>query len=278
MIQIEIRNKNNEIVMRKVNQEGSEEAPCQAIGKTMAVLTIKDYVYQEGDWLFVQCSGTGYPFFVVQLEETLAPTLLYIPGGEWSYEIPLQDSERRAMIDTAFLSHRHHLMVRRAYEFEVTQYQNLSFNSYDQKEFTGAYPHASANVETRDEVVFFAKNAIDGKYGNLSHGSYPFTSWGINQQSDAELMIDFGRVVEVDWIQFLFRGDYPHDSYWTEVTLEFSGDRTIQSITTNSLAFQEIRFPMIQTKYIKFKNLKKNHDQSPFPALSQIEIFGRNKY
>lgn len=113
-------------------------------------------------------------------------------------------------------------MVRKAYDFEINHYQNLSINPHDQKEDTYAYPHATANVETRDDVVFFAKNAIDGKYGNLSHGSYPYNSWGINQQAEATLTIEFGRVVEVDWIRLLFRADYPHDSHWKEVTLCFS--------------------------------------------------------
>lgn len=124
---------------------------------------------------------------------------------------------------------------------------------------------------------FFAKNAIDGKYGNLSHGSYPFASWGINQQKDAALTIEFGRKVEIDWIRLLFRGDYPHDSYWTEVTLEFS-DGTQQILaTTNDTIFQEIKFPTKVTEFVTLKNLKKAADDSPFPALTQIEVFGRNK-
>lgn len=275
MIQIEIRNKNNKIISGKLFSD-QPESLYQSSGGTMAVLAIKDYLYQEGDRLVVRCDKIDTHFLMIQLEETLAPSLLYIPEGEWSYQIPMRETERKAMVETAFLSGRHHLMVRKAYDFEITRYQNLSFNAYDQKIFTGAYPHASANVETRNEVVFFAKNAIDGKYGNQSHGSYPFSSWGINQQKDAELKIDFGRTVAVDWVQVLLRGDYPHDSFWTSITLEFSNGQTLQVDTTNSLEFQEIRFPVVETKWIKLKNLIKNYDDSSFPALTQVEVFGKN--
>lgn len=274
MIRVEIRNKDNDLVVGKIDHE-KEYAPYCVEAEKMAVLAIKDYQYQEGDRFVIRCDNPEHRFFVVQLEETLAPTLLYIPEEEWVYHIPMKESERKAMVDTAFLSRRHHIVVREAYDFEIFQYRNLSFNAYDQKDFMGAYPHASANVETRNEAVFFAKNAIDGRYGNLSHGSYPFSSWGINQQRDAELKIDFGRIVEVDCIQFLFRGDYPHDSYWTKVTLKFSDGEEIQVPTTDSLGFQVCQFSKKETEYIKFKDLMKNEDASTFPALTQIEVFGK---
>lgn len=241
----------------------------------MAVLAIKDYPYQEGDKIVVTTPEEDC-YFVVQLDETLAPTLIYLPGSRWEYTIPTQESAKKAMVETGFSANRHHLLVRKAYDFEISAYQNLSFNAHDQKDATGVYPHAEANVETRNEAVFFAKNAIDGKYANISHGSYPFSSWGINQQKDAALTIDFGRKVKVDWVRLLFRGDYPHDSYWTEVTLAFSDGEEFVFETTNAMAFQEFKFPVKETEYIVLKNLKKAEDASVFPALTQIEIFGKN--
>ena len=112
---------------------------------------------------------------------------------------------------------------------------------------------------------------------NLSHGSYPFASWGINQQKEAQLTIDFGRPVETDWIRLLFRADYPHDSYWEEVTLAFSDGEERVVATTNTACFQEIKFPMKTTQTLTLKCLRKALDSSPFPALTQIEVFGRNK-
>lgn len=275
MIKIELKNKQNQTIVGRIDHE-KEEHPFVAEGKELAVLAIKNYSYEAGDKIIVTVVG-DHPYFVAQLDETLAPSILYLPQKTWEYIIPLEESDRKASVETAFRSTRHHIMVRQAHAFEIEAYQNLTFNSHDQKEFSGAYPHAHANVETRDDAVFFAKNAIDGKFGNLSHGSYPFASWGINQQTDAALTIDFGRMVEIDWVRLLFRADYPHDSYWTEVTLAFSDGEERIVKTTNAVEFQEIHFPVKETSRLIFKQLKKAEDASPFPALTQIEVFGRNK-
>ena len=44
-----------------------------------------------------------------------------------------------------------------------------------------------ANVETRGEAVFAARNAIDGIYENDAHGIWPYQSWGINRDPNAAL-------------------------------------------------------------------------------------------
>ena len=48
----------------------------------------------------------------------------------------------------------------------------------------------SANVETRGEAVFAARNAIDGIYENDAHGIWPYQSWGINRDPNAALTLD----------------------------------------------------------------------------------------
>jgi hypothetical protein len=274
MISIALKNKEDQVISGSIDHEKSEQL-FQVSGTELAVLAIKNYTYELGDKIVVRNTGEA-SFLVVQLDETLAPTMIYLPQTTWTYQIPLEASARKAIVETAFTSKRHHIMVRQAYPFEITNYQNLSFNAHDQKDTTGAYPHAYANVETRDDSVFFAKNAIDGKYGNLSHGSYPFASWGINQQADAALTIDFGRSVVIDRVRLLLRADYPHDSYWTQGTLVFSDGEEQIVKTTNSSSFQEFCFPKKQTSQLTFKQLIKATDESPFPALTQIEVFGWN--
>lgn len=275
MITIELKNQQNQPIIGRLDHE-KELQPFKVIGEGLAVLAIKEYKYEAGDRIVVTVENEGC-YFMVQMDETLVPSLVYLSQNSWEYQIPFTESARKASIETSFQSKRHHLMVRKAYDFEIHNYQNLSFNAHDQKEESSAYPHAVANVETRDDAVFFAKNAIDGRYGNLSHGSYPFASWGINQQKDAAWTVYFGRKVKTDWIRLLFRGDYPHDSYWTEITLHFSDGEELTVVTTNSLAFQDIKFPVRETEYVTVKNLKKATDDSPFPALTQIEIFGYNQ-
>lgn len=275
MIELALKNRYNQQISGKIDHE-KEIQGLKAIGMDMAVLTIKDYTYLEGDQIHITIDKANC-YLMVQLDETLAPTLIYLTKKTWNYLIPIAQSDKKASVETAFSSKRHHLTVRKAYDFEINNYQNLSINPHDQKENTYAYPHAIANVETRDDAVFFAKNAIDGKYGNLSHGSYPYNSWGINQQADAALTIEFGRVVEVDRIRLLFRADYPHDSHWKEATLCFSDGEEIVVSTTDSPHFQEFSFSPIKTTSITLKQLKKAPDASPFPALTQIEVFGKNR-
>lgn len=274
MLKLELLNQDNQVIVGKIDHE-KENGPFCLVSDQFCLLAIKDYQYQAGDKIRISTDQEA-SYLMVQLDETLAPTLLFMKDKEWIFELPLAENLRKSSVETAFSSSRHQLMVRKAHEFEITNYQNLSFNSHDQKEDSGAFPHAIANVETRDESVFFAKNAIDGKYGNLSHGSYPFASWGINQQADAQLTINFGRLVEVDQISLLLRADFPHDSYWTEVEIEFSSGKVLTLKTEKSADFQVFNFTKEKTEFVKLKNMKKAADESPFPALTQIEVFGKN--
>lgn len=274
-MKLELLDKNNRVIRGRISDENDLDS-FSVEDEHCCVLGIKDYLYQEGDQIrFTKDSQADY--YLVQLDESLAPSLLYITEKEWIFQIPLEEQLRVAMVNTAFKSRQHHLLVRKAYDFEIENEQNLSFNAHDQKEATGAYPHVSANVETREESVFFAKNAIDGKYANCSHGAYPFASWGINQQEDAALTIDFGRLVKVNRIGFLLRSDFPHDSYWKSVEVFFSSGKSMTFNAEKSNSFQVFDFPEETTSQITLTHLKKATDESPFPALTQIEVFGKNK-
>ena len=60
--------------------------------------------------------------------------------------------------------------------------RNLALNPLDQRGNTGMRPHACANVETRNEALFAARNAVDGIHANLRHYPYPaltqVEAWG----------------------------------------------------------------------------------------------------
>ncbi|WP_213496873.1 discoidin domain-containing protein [Lactococcus formosensis] len=274
MIKIELLNVQDELVISKFDNK-KEELPVSKYGTELCALGIKDYVYELGDKIRVTVDR--FPdYYMVQLDESLAPSLVYFTVKEWIFDIPLAENLKASGPSTAFQAVRRHLMVRKAYDFEVRNYQNLSNNTHDQKQSSGVFPHASANVETRDESVFFAKNAIDGKLANGSHGRYPFASWGINQQADAALTVEFGREVEVDKITLLLRADFPHDSYWTDVEIVFSNNENIEFKIIKSDQFQVYEFPPVRTCTITLRNLKKALDDSPFPALTQLEIYGKN--
>ncbi len=136
MIKIELLNKEKDNIYGKYDHE-KEYAPFIARGEKLCTLGLKEYFYQIGDKIRVTVDQVP-GFYMVQLDETLAPSLLYFTQKEWLFEIPLTDNLRKASVETAFKSVRHSLTVRKAYPFEISNYQNLSFNPHDQKKEFGS--------------------------------------------------------------------------------------------------------------------------------------------
>ncbi|GGI65270.1 hypothetical protein ACFQOY_06345 [Enterococcus alcedinis] len=211
----------------------------------------------------------------VQVDEALEPSLIYVTEKNWEYPIIVEEQLRLAYPSKIFIGGEHYLRAWLPTAEETQRYRNLARNTHDQKDDTNAYPHAHANVETRNDSTFFARNAIDGILANEDHGPYPYQSWGINQRKDAEITIDFGREVRLDKLALVLRGDYPHDSYWTQVTVVFSNGEERILETTNQLDRQYFAIPETKTTSITLKDLIKNEDESPFPALTQVEAYGR---
>ena len=146
--------------------------------------------------------------------------------------------------------------------------------TYDEHGDTGFFPHAHANVETRGEAVFAARNAIDGVYENDAHGIWPYQSWGINRDPNAALTLDFGRPVTIDELRLTLRADFPHDAWWTQATVEFdNGSREVLELK-KSAAPQCFAIAPRTVKSLKLFELIKADDPSPFPALTQIEAWG----
>lgn len=252
------------------------QRPMTASGEDFVDLATQDLIYEEGDQIRVTVSETNC-YLVAKLDETLDSTIVYLPENVWTYSISQTANAIDARPDKRFLSKRHYLSARVATAEEVASYRDWALNPHDQKEFNGAYPHAHANVETRNDATFFACNAIDGVYANLSHGEYPYQSWGINQQADAALSIDFGRPVELDKVVFTLRNDFPHDSWWQQVTVAFS-DGSEETFATKQVPQpQTFGFAKRVVESVTFKELIQAEDSSPFPALTEIEFFGRNQ-
>ncbi|MDE5680711.1 MAG: carbohydrate-binding protein, partial [Lachnospiraceae bacterium] len=144
----------------------------------------------------------------------------------------------------------------------------------DQHRDVPCFPHATANVETRGESVFAAKNAIDGVRANLSHGEWPYESWGINRQADAVMKLDFGRCVKTDKILLYTRSDFPHDSWWKQVSITFSDGNCEDFTLEKSRRAHVLTFAEKEIEWLELGRLIKAEDDSPFPALTQIEVYG----
>lgn len=229
--------------------------------------------YREGDRLILEQSGKS-AYIWVQVDECLGKSLVYLTGT-LEYQIPF--GERHISYPpNAFAGERHYLFARFATPEEIGQYRNLAENVNDQHGDTGCYPHASANVETRGEAVFAARNAIDGIVENHSHGEWPYASWGINRRADASLLLEFGRVVAVDKIVIYERADFPHDNWWKQMTIRFSDEEEMVCRFEKTDQGQEISFPEKHIQWLRLEKLIPSEEPSPFPALTQIQVFGRD--
>lgn len=228
--------------------------------------------YQEGDQIVVK-SEHPRQYLMLQLDDTMPETFVYLATTSYRLTVPFGE-KKISYNPKSYSGDIHALSVRLATASEISSYKNVALNPFDQHENDSCYPHAIANVETRGESVFAARNAIDGNCFNAGHGAWPFESWGINQQDDAEMSVQFGRTVAIDAIALTLRADFPHDNYWEQATVCFSnGDcETIQLTKTN--AKQVIKLKPRQVESLTLKNLIKSADPSPFPALTQIEVYG----
>lgn len=230
--------------------------------------------YRPGDRVALDI-GTPGQYVVVQFEDTMPPALVYVVKREINFHIPF-DGQAVTYSPKSFAGACHIIRARFATEEEIAARRNLAFNPYDEHGDTGFYPHASANVETRGEAVFAARNAIDGVYENDAHGAWPYQSWGINRDPNAALTLDFGRPVTLDEIRLTLRADFPHDSWWTQATVAFDdGSREVLELAKTAEPQIFAVKPRTVTS-LKLFELKKADDVSPFPALTQLEAWGTN--
>lgn len=250
----------------RAEAEAPEESLCGAV-------LAWDGEYRKGDKLVLSGLKPG-SIYAIKADAALEEALVYTEQESIIYEIPFYE-KKESMNPLCFTGNRHYLSIRRARTFETESYRNLAKNPFDQHAASGAYPHASANVETRGESVFAAKNAIDGVFAATCHGEWPFASWGINRQKDAEFCLDFGRPVDFDRIELYTRADFPHDSYWTEATFTFS-DGTSEVVQMQKKIQEPHVFAIKRNgiRWLKLGNLIKAPDESPFPALVQIAVYG----
>jgi len=259
-----------EISLRVVDKGGC--VVCEARGEEFADL-VCGRVYEEGDRIELEASEKDC-YLNWQVDDAVGPAFVYLKEKA-SYQIPFGE-ERESYSPRAFTGELHYLYAEAAGREEIECYRNLALNPADQRGAAVCFPHASANVETRGEAVFAARNAIDGVRANLSHGPWPYQSWGINRREDAAMRVDFGRKIWTDKVVLYTRSDFPHDNWWVQVTLKFSDGSTLEFPLEKSVKAHVLDFPGRETEWVEFCNLIKAEDPSPFPALSQIEVYGRN--
>ena len=231
--------------------------------------------YAPGDRIVFEASEPGLPL-KLQADDALGMAMVLMQGSRLEFPVPF-DAAKRAYSPKTFSGNRHYLAARTVPEEEWNSYRNLALNPLDQRGDAQCYPHASANCETRGESVFFARNTIDNVTANRAHGRWPFESWGINMQDDACLKLEFGREIAADKIVLHTRADFPHDNWWKQLRLRFSDGSSMQVTLEKSQRPHVIDMQHKTFSWLCMDQLIKGESESPFPALTQIEVFGRNK-
>ena len=257
------------IKLKVLDKNGHTLMTCNADQIVSLVYTGK---YKKGDRIALEIRTPGR-YCIVQFEDTMPPVLVYIQKREINFSIPFGE-QATVYSPKSFQFDRHVIRARMALPEEIATRRNLALNPYDQHGDNGFYPHASANVETRGESVFAARNAIDGIFENTAHGEYPYQSWGINRDPDAALTISFGREILPDEIRLTLRGDYPHDNYWISAQIDFYNGKSETLSLTNSLLPQCFPVHPGAITSLTISKLIQADGPSPFPALTQIEVWG----
>ena len=84
----------------------------------------------------------------------------------------------------------------------------------------------------------------------------------------------FGRAVLIDQLTFYLRADFPHDAWWEKASVTFSDGESASFSLQKTGAAQSFPVAPRQVEWIRLHDLKKADDPSPFPALTQIEVWG----
>ncbi|NMA85250.1 MAG: carbohydrate-binding protein [Epulopiscium sp.] len=257
-MKIQIKNSQGEILASK---EGNQEISLTYEG-----------VYSEGDKIVFDLENNKHVF--VDIGEHVVESLIYAPESHFEYGIPFGE-KLTAYHPEAFQGDTHTITMRVADPKEISEYRNLALNGLDKHQEVNYYPHAYANVVTRNEACFEPRNAIDGCKDNSSHGHYPYHSWGGGLRDDLEFTLFFGREVQVDNIVLYLRADYvdDHDTNWETGVFEFSDGSRMPISMIKTAEPQSYSFETKTISWVKLTEIRRPVS-SAFAALTQIEVYG----
>lgn len=244
---------------------------AQSAHATEALLRI-DRLYEDGDVIEIT---SDIKHLWVQMDATILPGEVYLPQGRMTWQIPAGE-HRLAYCPVAFQGPRHIVTARAMTEEEISSNRNVACNPSDLRGSTDFFPHCTANVETRNEACFCARNVIDGMRHSDYHGEWPFQSWGIGAREDAWCLLEFGREVEISEMALTLRADFPHDAYWVAGHVVLSDGAQIAYNLEKTGERQHIQLGKHTVRWMRLERMQKSNDPSAFPALIEWEVFGRD--
>ena len=233
--------------------------------------------YEDGDKFRIDLVDTE--FVKIKLDPTLAESILYLPDGSFEFLVPRDYELDCCYHPEAFRGDDHRIVVSEPDDAECYGERLISLNSHDRHLVPKYFPHAHANFVTREDPCFFERNAIDGVLDNSNHGKFPYHSWGGGLREDLEYEVRFGCDVEVSRVVIFIRADFPHDTYWKELDVEFSDGTSVHANLVGTAEGQAVELPEPKlTSYVKLTGLKQQRLEDgslSFAALSQLEIYGK---
>jgi len=258
MIEIKVVSQNGEILFSEKGQK---------------IDTVYKGEYSEGDKIVITKNDTEY--LALKLDETLEESIIFVKSGAFEFPIPFGKVREEAYGNEAFSGDSHRFVVYEP-EDEVKYGERvISLNSHDVRGQKKYFPHAYANLVTREAPCFFERNAIDGVCHNENHGAYPYHSWAGGAREDLEYFIDFGTEVEVSKIEFFLRAHFPHDTYWRALDVEFSDKSIYMANFEKTGEGQMLTFPeKKKTKTVHLTNFKQAELPFSWAALSQVKVYG----
>ena len=231
-----------------------------------------DEYYKEGETFTVSCDTD---FVKVSFDESQVLSIIYVPTHEFTYTVPIGKAIT-AYDGQSWSKKGHKIVVCEVSEEEAYGLRNIALNSVDFAVNQKTFPHAEANLVTRGDPVFEAKNAIDGVCDNSNHGEYPYHSWAAGAREDMVYTIDFGTEVEIEKIIFFLRADFPHDTYWKSVNVKFSDGEKVPANFIMTAEGQELKLDNPKkTTSITLIDFKQVSEPLSWAALSQIEVVGK---
>ena len=259
MIRIEYQNARGEVL-------AATEHPSEAL---LCVRTDG----AEGDSVVITTEKGAHLW--AQMDAAMMPGEVYLPEGHMRWIVPAGEG-RRAYSPALFVPGRHVVSARAMTPDECAARRNLACNPADLRGDTDFFPHCTANVETRGESVFAARNVIDGFRHNISHGDWPYQSWGIGAREDAWCLLDLGREVDIDEMALTLRADFPHDAWWVRGQVELSDGFVMDFPLQKTGDRQFIALGRHRVRWLRLQNMVKSDDPSAFPSLIEWEVFGRD--
>ena len=132
--------------------------------------------------------------------------------------------------------------------------------SMSPKVFSGNKHYLYAEVAREDEITAYRNLALNPADQHMDVPCYPHATANVETRGEA-----------------VFAAQNAIDNWWQQVTIRFSDGSEQEFPLEKSSRAHVLPIPEKEITWLKLCNLIKAEDPSPFPALSQIEVYGRVK-